>query len=84
MGSLKPLNPRNRYADTRRNPDWTIDQNWASYSPEEHGRWNRLFARQASCYRTAPAKPFWRPRPGSNCPAQASPISRICPVASPA
>jgi len=47
MGSAKPLNPRNRYADARRNADWTIDQNWASYSPEEHGRWDRLFARQA-------------------------------------
>ena len=47
MGSVKPLNPRNRYADAPRNPDWTIDQNWASYSPEEHDRWNRLFARQA-------------------------------------
>jgi len=47
MGSVKPFNPRNRYADAQRNLDWTIDQNWASYSPEEHDRWNRLFARQA-------------------------------------
>jgi phenylalanine-4-hydroxylase len=47
MGSVKPLNPRNRYAEAPRNSDWTIDQNWASYSPEEHDRWNRLFARQA-------------------------------------
>jgi len=47
MGSVKPLNPRNRYADAQRNRDWTIDQNWTSYSPEEHDRWNRLFARQA-------------------------------------
>jgi phenylalanine-4-hydroxylase len=47
MGALKPSKPRNRYADARRNADWTIDQNWASYSAEEHDRWNRLFARQA-------------------------------------
>lgn len=38
---------KNRYADAPRNADWTIDQNWASYSAEEHDRWNRLFARQA-------------------------------------
>lgn len=47
MAALKPLTPRNRYANARRNADWTIDQNWASYSAEEHDRWNRLFARQA-------------------------------------
>lgn len=39
--------PRNRYADSRRNDDWTIDQDWASYSAGEHDRWRRLFARQA-------------------------------------
>ncbi len=39
--------PKNRYASAPRNADWTIDQNWPSYSAEEHDRWNRLFARQA-------------------------------------
>jgi phenylalanine-4-hydroxylase len=38
---------KNRYADAPRNADWTIDQNWRSYSREEHDRWDRLFARQA-------------------------------------
>jgi phenylalanine-4-hydroxylase len=38
---------RNRYATARRNADWTIDQDWSSCSPEEHDRWDRLFARQA-------------------------------------
>ncbi len=38
---------KNRYAAAPRNADWTIDQNWRSYSDEEHDRWNRLFARQA-------------------------------------
>ena len=33
MGSVKPLNPRNRYADAPRNPDWTIDQNWRVLFP---------------------------------------------------
>lgn len=38
---------KNRYAGASRYADWTIDQNWASYSAEEHDRWNRLFGRQA-------------------------------------
>src|SRR3569623_1101787 len=28
-------------------PDWTIPQNWAHYTAEEHGVWDTLFARQA-------------------------------------
>lgn len=32
-------------ADPR--PDWIIDQDWNSYSAEEHARWDFLFARQA-------------------------------------
>ncbi len=38
---------KNRYAHAPRKADWTIDQDWRSYTPEEHDRWNRLFARQA-------------------------------------
>jgi phenylalanine-4-hydroxylase len=38
---------KNRYAHARRNADWTIEQDWASYTGDEHDRWNRLFARQA-------------------------------------
>jgi phenylalanine-4-hydroxylase len=37
--------PKNRFRDARRNPDFTIDQNWASYSAAEHDRWDRLFRR---------------------------------------
>jgi len=37
--------PKNRFLDARRNPDFTIDQDWASYSAVEHDRWNRLFCR---------------------------------------
>jgi phenylalanine-4-hydroxylase len=36
----------NRYACAPRAADWTIAQEWGSYSDEEHGRWRRLFARQ--------------------------------------
>lgn len=35
----------NRYLSARRNPDFTIDQDWASYTREEHDRWDRLFRR---------------------------------------
>lgn len=38
--------PKNRYLSARRNLDWTIDQDWESYSEAEHNRWNRLYARQ--------------------------------------
>ncbi|HEX8486717.1 phenylalanine 4-monooxygenase [Sphingomonas sp.] len=29
------------------NADWTVDQDWAHYTAEEHGVWDTLFARQA-------------------------------------
>jgi phenylalanine-4-hydroxylase len=35
----------NRYHSAKRNPDYTIDQDWRSYTPEEHDRWDRLFHR---------------------------------------
>jgi phenylalanine-4-hydroxylase len=35
----------NRYLNARRNPDFTIDQDWRSYSRAEHDRWDRLFRR---------------------------------------
>lgn len=38
---------KNRYAGVPKNPDYTIDQNWTSYSDAEHDRWNRLFERQS-------------------------------------
>ena len=28
-------------------PDWTIPQNWAAYTPEDHATWDTLFARQS-------------------------------------
>ena len=40
--------PRNRYANVPQQDDFTIDQNWQSYSTEEHDRWDRLFARQSA------------------------------------
>ena len=37
--------PKQRFRNARRNPDFTIDQDWASYSAVEHNRWDRLFKR---------------------------------------
>jgi phenylalanine-4-hydroxylase len=28
--------------------DWTVDQNWQHYTPEEHATWDTLFARQSA------------------------------------
>ncbi len=39
---------KNRYASVPRHADWTIAQNWPSYTAGEHDRWNRLFARQSA------------------------------------
>lgn len=38
----------NRYANAPRRADYTIDQDWSSYSPEEHDRWDRLYRRSAA------------------------------------
>lgn len=37
---------KNRYANSPRNADWTIDQQWDTYPAEEHDRWDRLFKSQ--------------------------------------
>jgi phenylalanine-4-hydroxylase len=42
-----PPRERNRYRDAPRNADYTIDQRWETYTPEEHARWDTLFARQS-------------------------------------
>jgi phenylalanine-4-hydroxylase len=52
-GAMQTKTPRpplskNRYADAPRREDWTIDQDWPSYSAAEHDRWSRLYARQAA------------------------------------
>jgi len=49
---------KNRYKDAKRYPDWTIDQDWKSYSPEEHGRWDRLFARAVNVLQGRACKDF--------------------------
>lgn len=46
MAELMPPAAKNRYADAPRAADFTIDQQWETYSAEEHDRWDRLFRRQ--------------------------------------
>ncbi len=43
--------PKNRFWNAQRNPDFTIDQDWASYSRAEHDRWDRLFRRAVAALR---------------------------------
>ena len=52
------LEEKNRYANAKRNPDYTIDQDWDSYTPEEHDRWDRLFARSRDVLRTRACPEF--------------------------
>ena len=37
---------KNRYRNAPKSADYTIDQDWSSYSDMEHDRWDRLFNRQ--------------------------------------
>jgi phenylalanine-4-hydroxylase len=39
-------------------PDWSIDQDWQAYTPEEHGLWRTLFARQSRLLRDRAAPEF--------------------------
>jgi phenylalanine-4-hydroxylase len=50
--------PKNRYKDASRNPDFTIDQNWESYTAEEHDRWDRLYRRAEATLRNRACEEF--------------------------
>src|SRR5687767_14945386 len=50
--------PLNRYKNARRNADFTIDQDWQSYSAAEHDRWDRLFARASEILRNRACDEF--------------------------
>jgi phenylalanine-4-hydroxylase len=39
-------------------PDWTIDQDWAAYSPDEHRVWTTLYERQAALLPGRACEPF--------------------------
>ncbi len=40
--------------------DWTIPQDWASYTPDEHARWDALFARQSEMLKGRAVPSFLR------------------------
>jgi phenylalanine-4-hydroxylase len=41
-------------------PDWTIPQDWDRFSPDEHQRWDQLFARQTALLPGRAAEAFLR------------------------
>jgi len=46
------MDPANIYADPRTvntRDDFTIDQDWSQYTPEQHETWDILYARQMKC-----------------------------------
>ena len=49
---------KNRYKHAKRNPDFTIDQDWRSYSDAEHDRWDRLFKRARQVLETRACPEF--------------------------
>jgi len=49
---------KNRYKNAPRRADFTIDQDWASYSREEHDRWDRLFKRSQQILRDRACEEF--------------------------
>jgi phenylalanine-4-hydroxylase len=55
---LSGAGPKNQFRDARRNPDFTIDQDWASYSAAEHDRWNRLFRRSLAALQSRACHEF--------------------------
>ena len=50
--------PKRRFRSAPRNPDFTIDQDWASYSPAEHSRWDRLFKRSRAILQNRACEEF--------------------------
>ena len=60
--STMPASDKNRYRNAPRKPDWTIDQDWQSYTREEHDRWDRLFRRQADVLPGRACKAFLKAR----------------------
>jgi len=49
---------QNRFRKSRRNPDFTIDQDWGSYLAAEHDRWDRLFNRSRATLRNRACDEF--------------------------
>ena len=50
--------PKARFRNAPRNPDFTIDQDWGRYTPAEHDRWDRLFKRSQAILRNRACDEF--------------------------
>jgi len=50
--------PKARFRNAKRRPDFTIDQNWSAYSAAEHNRWDRLFKRTQAVLRNRACDEF--------------------------
>jgi phenylalanine-4-hydroxylase len=50
--------PKNRFRDAPRKQNFTIDQDWPSYSPAEHDRWDRLFCRSLAALQNRASDEF--------------------------
>lgn len=51
MTALDQSTGKNRYLKAAKRDDFTLDQDWTSYSVAEHDRWDRLFARAQTVLR---------------------------------
>ena len=50
--------PKARFRNAPRKRDFTIDQDWARYTPAEHNRWDRLFKRSQAILRNRACDEF--------------------------
>jgi len=50
--------PKARFRNAPRNPDFTIDQDWRRYTPAEHDRWDQLFKRSQAILRNRACDEF--------------------------
>ena len=50
--------PKARFRNAPRNPDFTIDQDWGRYTITEHDRWDRLFKRSVASLRNRACDEF--------------------------
>ena len=60
-------------------PDWTIPQNWADYTAEDHATWDTLFARQSKLLPGRASNAWLRGLDVLKLSKPASPTSRNCP-----
>jgi phenylalanine-4-hydroxylase len=58
VSTTERLGAKNRFRDAPRKPDFTIDQDWTSYSDVEQDRWDRLFRRSLAAVQNRACNEF--------------------------